>query len=133
MEVKISTEKYDVISTGSVYIPYGEYIEFAIEQLRFRIVIIEEEDANNPNGEMTMKVEEDEEGQKIMLISLSNFHDTIMATPTRILKLARLNGRDLCLAFSITSVNKSTENKTEDKILFYTWFHVKDTITDGSK
>ena len=42
MNVKISTGNYDIISTGSVVLQMGEYLEFQIENLKFRVEFIDE-------------------------------------------------------------------------------------------
>lgn len=40
--VTISTEHYDIISSGSVVLQKGEYLDFQIGNLKFRIEFIDE-------------------------------------------------------------------------------------------
>lgn len=38
MNISISSSKYDIIESGSVIVPEDDYIEFSIDNLRFRFV-----------------------------------------------------------------------------------------------
>lgn len=39
--IELSTEVFDVISAGSVIIPANDYVEFLIENLRFRFNLVQ--------------------------------------------------------------------------------------------
>ena len=47
MDIRISTEGCDIISSGSVIIPSNDYVEFSIENLRFRFNMVQ----NSNNSE----------------------------------------------------------------------------------
>lgn len=121
MEMTISTERFDIISTGAVIIPADDYVEFAIENLRFRFNLIQN---NNEAAQGTIQtnIEQDDQGE-CLIISLVNFSSSFFATPSQELQVAYLNNRELYLRFSVTSINRS--NDSFDSLLFYTWMLTK--------
>jgi hypothetical protein len=130
-EIKISTEKFEIISTGSVIIPANDYVEFAIENLRFRFNMIQ--NTNEAQGKFQTNIEHDDKGD-CLVISLVNFSSSFFATPKQELRLAHLNNRDLYLKFSVISINKS--GNCFDGLMFYTWMLTKqenDTIFNAQE
>lgn len=121
MEMKISTERFDIISTGSVIIPANDYVEFAIENLRFRFNMIQN---NNEAAQGTFQtnIEQDDNGD-CLVFSLFNFSSSFFATPSQELRVAYLNNKELYLRFSVTSINRSSDSF--DSLLFYTWMLTK--------
>ena len=118
--IELSTEVFDVISTGSVIIPANDYVEFLIENLRFRLV---QNNTEAQKGTIETNLEHDAKGP-CLVISLENFSSSFFATPNEALKLARINNRDLFLKCSLISINKSTLGS--DVLLFYTWMLEKE-------
>lgn len=121
MEITISTERFDIISTGAVIIPADDYVEFAIENLRFRFNLIQN-DNEAAQGTIQTNIEQDDQGE-CLIISLVNFSSSFFATPSQELQVAYLNNRELYLRFSVTSINRS--NDSFDSLLFYTWMLTK--------
>lgn len=115
--VELYTEVFDIISTGSVIIPANDYVEFLIEDLRFRFNMVQN-DAEAQNGTIETNIEQDDKGQ-CLIITLINFSSSFFATPNEALRLATVNNRDLFLKFSLMSINRSTQGP--DGLLFYTW------------
>ena len=115
--VELSTEVFDIISTGSVIIPANDYVEFLIENLRFRFNMVQN-DAEAQNGTIETNIEQDDKGQ-CLIITLINFSSSFFATPNEALRLAKINNRDLFLKFSLMSINRSIQGT--DGLLFYTW------------
>ena len=115
--VELSTEVFDIISTGSVIIPANDYVEFLIENLRFRFNMVQN-DAEAQNGTIETNIEQDDKGQ-CLIITLINFSSSFFATPNEALRLAKINNRDLFLKFSLMSINRSAQGP--DALLFYTW------------
>lgn len=115
--VELYTEVFDIISTGSVIIPANDYVEFLIEDLRFRFNMVQN-DAEAQNGTIETNIEQDDKGQ-CLIITLINFSSSFFATPNEALRLAKVNNRDLFLKFSLMSINRSTQGP--DGLLFYTW------------
>ena len=121
MNIKVSTERFDIISSGSVIIPANDYVEFEIENLRFRINMIQN-DNEAIQGTIQTNLEQDDRGQ-CMIISLVNFSTSFFATPNQELRLAYLNRKDLYLRFSLISINRM--GNRYDGLLFYTWMWAK--------
>ena len=117
MDVKLSTERFDIISSGSVIIPANDYVEFEIESLRFRVSMIQN-DNEATQGTIQTNLERDGRGP-CLIISLVNFSTSFFATPNQELRLAYLNRKDLYLRFSLTSINRI--GNSYDGLLFYTW------------
>lgn len=115
--VELYTEVFDIISTGSVIIPANDYVEFLIEDLRFRFNMVQN-DAEAQNGTIETNIEQDDKGQ-CLIITLINFSSSFFATPNEALRLAKVNNRDLFLQFSLMSINRSKQGP--DGLLFYTW------------
>lgn len=122
MEVKVSTERFDVISSGSVIIPANDYVEFLIENLRFRFNMVQRDSAAQ-TGTIETNVETDERGQ-CLIITLVNFTSSFFATPKDALRLAHVQNRDLYLKFSFMSINPTEYGP--DGLLFYTWMLSKE-------
>ena len=122
MEIKLSTERFDVISTGSVIIPANDYVEFEIEGLRFRFNMVQNNEGAQ-NGRIQTNIETDDRGQ-CLIITLINFSSSFFATPSEPLRLATINNRDLYFKFSIMSINPTEFGP--DGLLFYTWMLSKE-------
>ena len=119
-----SLTKYDVIDSGSVIIPNGEYAQFMIESLVFRVSFLYSDDSSQ---RLDVDMEKNDDGTDIMHIKAYNFHDAFFTTPSKMLAVANNNGRQLYLNFSVTSVN-SNESQ-DDKLFFYTWLLEKQVTT----
>ena len=122
MEVKLSTEGYEILSSGSVIVPSNEYVQFEINGMRFRFSFIQESTEDNAEVQITKTVETDQSGQKCLTILISNVKDSFFGSLRRSMPVASIEGRLLNVRFSILSINKDEEANTEDKILFYTWY-----------
>lgn len=122
MKMKLSTERFDIIGSGSVIIPSNDYVEFAIENLRFRFNMVQNQ-AEAARGKYQTNLEHDEKGA-CLVISLINFSGSFFATPDQELRVAQLNKKGLYLKFSITAINKTGSNY--DGLLFYTWLLTKE-------
>lgn len=122
MEVKLSTEGYEILSSGSVIVPSNEYVQFEINGMRFRFSFIQESTEDNAEVQITKTVETDQSGQKCLTILISNVKDSFFGSLIRSMPVASIEGRPLNVRFSILSINKDEEANTEDKILFYTWY-----------
>lgn len=128
MEVKLSTERFDIISTGSVIIPANDYVEFAISNLRFRINMIQNR-TESTLGTYQTTLENDDNGQ-CLVISLLNFSSSFFATPNQELRLAHIDNKALWLRFSLTSINRSANSF--DGLFFYTWMLSKEEDVENS-
>lgn len=117
-----STKKFDVIDSGSVIIPNGEYAQFEIESLVFRVSFLCSEDLQQ---RMDFDMEKNDDGVEVMHIKAYNFQNAFFTTPKEMLALANNNGRQLFLNFSVTSVNSNDQQ--DDKLFFYTWLLEKQT------
>ncbi len=117
-DVTISTEHYDIISSGNVVLQMGEYLEFQIMNLRFRIVFAESSDEQE--GRIQQTVENQGSPDAYMLITFYNQHKAFFSSVSSLSSVATIDGKHLYLKFSIQAINNVNDNS--DKIFFYTWY-----------
>jgi len=119
----IQTEHYDIISSGSVIVPPGEYLEFEINTLRFRFYFKDTTPSNSAqtNSGITVSLVSDEAGQYLS-INVNNFN-SLFASPTNMLELGTIEGKALSVWFSIVGLSGS--NGEQIKVFHYTWYKSK--------
>lgn len=119
----IQTNRYEVKYTGSVIVPYNEYIEFGIEDLRFRVIFTAAKDnqGNNVKRHIDLNIKKDDDSKDYMEINVVNPDKSLLLSSKSALQVATLHGKKLFLKFSITSINTNEDNNEEDKIFYYTW------------
>ena len=121
-KVELSTENYDIIDSGSVVLQMGEFLEFQISNLKFRIEFIEEKpDGDKPlEGRIVTGVENKETESAYYKIAFYNQASAYFSSTPEFAQLATVDGRPLRLKFSIHSINE--RENSSDKIFFYTWY-----------
>ena len=122
MNVNISTGNYEIISTGSVVLQMGEYLEFHIENLKFRIEFIDEPIVEGiaRGGRISMGVENAGTDNAYFRIVLYNQDSAFFSSTHDFVNPATIGGRQLRLKFSVQPINN--RNGSSDKIFFYTWY-----------
>lgn len=121
--MQLSTGKYEIIETGSVIIPTNDYIQFSIENLRFRFLFNSSiEMSDKTKSEVVGTIKDDEEGQYLE-IEVKNFND-MFASPMHMLHLGKVQDKDLYVDFSIVSLTSNGE-EIGNRIMLYTWYKSK--------
>lgn len=124
MDVKVSTQNYDIIDAGCVIVQIGEYLEFAIANLKFRFVFVEDDNAQDEGGRIETRIENPgNPGESYMGIYVHNQKNAFFSSTPNLLSLATLDNKALLLKFAIQSINERDGNS--DKVLFYTWYLTK--------
>ncbi len=125
-KVNLSTENYDIISTGSVVLQMGEFLEFEIENLKFRIEFIDEPiiDGVTRDGKITTGVVNTDPNNTYFRIALYNQDSAFFSSTPDFVNVASFDGRPLRLKFSVQPINN--RDGSSDKIFFYTWYLGKD-------
>lgn len=118
VKVKLSTENYDIVDSGSVVLHKGEALIFDIVNLKFQIRFIENKDEQDGKIQRTII----NEGTKdaYMQITFYNQHKAFFSSVSSLASMATLDNRHLYLKFSIQAINNNEEGS--DKIFFYTWY-----------
>lgn len=126
MNVKISTGNYDIISTGSVVLQMGEYLEFQIENLKFRVEFIDEPivEGVSREGRITTGVENAGTDNAYFRIALYNQDSAFFSSTPDFVNVASFDGKPLKLKFSTQPINN--RQSSSDKVFFYTWYLGKD-------
>ena len=126
----ISTENYEIINTGSVVLQMGEYLEFKISNLKFRVVFINEElhDETPLEGRLVFAVENPNTEDAYYKMAFYNQSNAFLASISDFTHMGTIDGKPLKLKFSIQAINKR-ENGS-DIIFFYTWYLAKEISTD---
>lgn len=121
-EVTLSTEGYEILSSGSIIVPSNEYVQFEINGLRFRFSFVQESDEDNAEVKISKNVETDQSGKKCLTVLISNVRNSFFGSIRQSMQVATIDGRSLSVRFSLLSINIDEESKTEDRLLFYTWY-----------
>lgn len=126
MNVNISTGNYDIISTGSVVLQMGEYLEFQIENLKFRVEFIDEPivEGVSREGRITTGVENAGTDNAYFRIALYNQDSAFFSSMPDFVNVASFDGKPLKLKFSTQPINN--RQSSSDKVFFYTWYLGKD-------
>lgn len=126
----ISTENYEIVNTGSVVLQMGEFLEFKISNLKFRVVFINEEsnDETPLEGRLVFAVENPGTEEAYYRMAFYNQSNAFLASISDFTHMGTIDGRPLKLKFSIQAINKR-ENGS-DIIFFYTWYLAKEISTD---
>lgn len=126
MNVNISTGNYDIISTGSVVLQMGEYLEFQIENLKFRVEFIDEPivEGVSREGRITTGVENAGTDNAYLRIVLYNQDSAFFSSTPDFVNVASFDGKPLKLKFSTQPINN--RQSSSDKVFFYTWYLGKD-------
>ncbi len=125
MEMTIRTTRYDVVSSGSVIVPYGEYLEFIIKNLVFKLSFV-----SNDSGDSFFRYELHEGANgsgTYMALECVNFERSLVRTVNEKQHLATIDGRPLLLQLTVSSVNKRNQGgegtpEIEDKLVWYSWY-----------
>lgn len=121
INVKLTTNNGEIISTGSVIISANRYVEFQIQKLNYRIAFILEA---NKDGTLTESrvinetIEAVGDTNKRVDITFVNYSELVMATPSSEIKVGIIDDRSLLLNFAIRSLNY---DEGKSKLFHYTW------------
>ena len=125
MEMTIRTNTAEVLSTGNVFVPYGEFVEFSVAGMIFRILF--EQNTNDTSSYVTYNVQQDN-GKDIMAIHAFNFDKAILSSVNSKLPLGKIEGRQLSLQMAVTTTNRREVEiegvmRTQyNRLLYYTWY-----------
>lgn len=125
-QVKLSTKNYDILDSGSVVLHMGEYLEFEIAGLKFRVEFIDEpaKDGDAREGRISTSVENTDPDNTYYRIALYNQDVAFFSSTPDFVNPATIDGRQLKLKFSTQPINN--RNGSSDKIFFYTWYLAKE-------
>lgn len=126
-QVKLLTGNYDILDSGSVVLQAGEYLEFQIEDLKFRIEFIDDPviEGVSREGRISTEVVKHGSHDAYYKIVLYNQNTAFFSSTPNFLDVASFGGKPLRLKFSIQAINN--RNESSDKVFFYTWYLGKET------
>ena len=119
MEIKVQTQKFDVIDSGCVFLE-DEYLEFLIEGLVFRLYInTGKEEGDDRTTPYVNYRTENSNGINFMAIRAFNWGGPNTITLAKPIHLASVNGKKLLFRFS----SSETKDKDEKKnfTIHYSW------------
>lgn len=118
ISVNKKTDDSYIIDSGSVIVQNGNYVEFNILNLKYRVQFKEDSDINFTDVEIKM----DKGDDNFMNIILYNQEDFTFLGSSKKLHLGNFGNKKLWFLYSVLAVNKNPKNES-DKILFYTWMY----------
>ncbi len=116
MPVKITTDKYDVVSNGVLIIPNKAPTTMQVSGLNF--VFRFENDSNRGNDIDAHPHKDEQGGIDYFEIIVYNSDTSSITSYDSPLDVASINDKDLGLMFSLMTLSGDTY---KHKILFYTW------------
>lgn len=119
MEINVFTSNYEVISNGTIIIPSDEFVEFSIQNLRFRLSFTQDD---TEKTHYSTTIVEKETPNSYMNVVFYNVPSLLFATPSNVIELGTIEGKKLCLRFSISTIK--SEGRV-DLVLVYNWLKEK--------
>lgn len=123
MNISVKTTNYNILASGSVIVPYKEYLDISIDDLNFRFSFHEENSTDKKNGRFEVEIKNNEREEKVLEIKLFNMNTSLFGTPSQILQVGHYEGRILYVQFSVVSIKE--ENDAVQQLLFYTFYQDK--------
>lgn len=125
MDIIVRTGTSEIIASGNVIVPNGDYVEFLIKNLRFRLLFQEDPDVSRSYVKAVVINPESSIDSYMELLAF-NFTNSIFNTLNSPIRVAYIDGRQLSLRLSVSSVCKRSdennpEKKIEDKLVVYSW------------
>lgn len=117
VSVQLSTEKYRVVSTGSIIVLADDTVNFRINGLLFKFEFVK--DPKREQGVSGSVVKDDNGEPQYYDFKFFNTEAANFASVGEPVRLATLDDKGLYLIFSIQSV--TTENYSH-RLMFYTWY-----------
>lgn len=117
-DVKISTDRYKILSSGCIIVPSLESLMFEFKELRFKISFLAD-DSNSPK--YVSNVEKDDKGEFLSIL-LCGFENSFLLSSNKEIHVSYIDNKPLYLKFSVISINRNGADNSEDKIFYYTWF-----------
>ncbi|MCM1140954.1 MAG: hypothetical protein NC453_20480 [Muribaculum sp.] len=116
MDIKVSTEKYEVINSGSVIVSLNDVLDFRISNLIFRFSFKSVEGL-----EPSVKIgkAKDSDNKDYMAIEIINAGKEGFKSNCPPVEVASFDGKKLYLAFALDTLVGHDGNS---KLLYYTWF-----------
>ena len=117
-DVKISTDRYEILSSGCIIIPSLESLMFEFDGLRFKISFLA---ADSSAPKFVSNVDRDDKGDFLSII-MYGFENSFLFSSNKEIHVVYFENKPLYLKFSVISINKNGTDNSEDKIFYYTWF-----------
>lgn len=126
MGITVKTSNREIICSGSAMVIHGDYLEFVIKTLRFRLSF-GYHDEEGRSFYQTSYVQADNPKDSYMEIKAFNFDRTTMNILPQPIALAQQDGRNLSLGLVVSSINRRNApnqegQQIEDKLVSYTWY-----------
>ncbi len=118
IDVEKNTNNSCIIDSGSIIIQNGDYVDFKILNLKYRVIFRNEYDNIIPSVETKI----DKKDDNFMSVILYNQENSTFSGSYKKMHLGNFGDKKLWFLYSVLAINKRNE-KESDKILFYTWMY----------
>lgn len=122
-KVIISTTSYQILQSGSVIVPSGEFVHFEIEGMHFRFTF---SDQTNQDNTKTTRITgslikvDDKDGLAIDVIN----YESLFSSPKKMFEVGTLKGKKLYVRFSVVTLS-GDDSSEKSRIFHYTWYLAK--------
>ena len=114
IDVEKNTNNSCIIDSGSIIIQNGDYVDFKILNLKYRVIFRNEYDNIIPSVETKI----DKKDDNFMSVILYNQENSTFSGSYKKMHLGNFGDKKLWFLYSVLAINKRNE-KESDKILFY--------------
>jgi hypothetical protein len=119
LTVKTFTPDHEVIADGVVIIPSDSYVEFLIQNLKYRLSFTND---GEERVHYSASVKEKDTSNAYMDIVFYNVPSLLFTTPSNVIELGTMEGKKLCLRFSLSTIQRGN---ISDYVLMYNWLMEK--------
>lgn len=123
MNVKVETNNYNILASGSVIVPYTEYLDISLDNLNFRFSFHKENNDNANKGRFEVEICKNAKEEDILEIKLFNMNSSLFGTPSKMLQVGHFGGYVLYLQFSLVALKEVDD--AAQQLLFYTFYQDK--------
>lgn len=118
MEFSKCLKSFEIIDSGCLIVPYNEFIEYNIHNLKFVVKFEYKEGAKDTQVFTKVISSKDTMYMEISIIGRGR---SFFGSPNNMLNVGNFDGKKLFFLFSIQSINVQNDNGIEDKLFYYTW------------
>ena len=115
IEIKTFTPNDELVADGVVIMPTDSFVECSIRNLKYRLSFASDD---TKEAHFTTNIKEKDTPNACMEIVFYNVPSSLFATPSNVIELGTIEGKKLCLRFSISTIYR---DNSSDYALMYNW------------
>ena len=115
--MKLYTEDYDVIASGSIIVPENKKVFIKIRNLKFAFSFVVDISSNDKSARWETSIENQDKDDKYYHIKIINADEAGLMCPIdNFFQVARIDDRGLYISLGFSQIGENSH------LLYYTWF-----------